>query len=133
TSAADADKFRQDEQTKCGHDFVVADEFRPAMLPTGNGNGQHIETFFMQELHEVRSINRGMEKLKEFAFACADLVPLPRIAGREPPVRFILENGDSRLLLSQLRDLPPEVRHLGERGMKITRFKGLGEMDPEEL
>ena len=25
------------------------------------------------------------------------------------------------------------VRHLGEKGMKITRFKGLGEMDAEQL
>jgi DNA gyrase subunit B len=32
-----------------------------------------------------------------------------------------------------LRDLPVEIRRQGERGMKITRFKGLGEMDPEEL
>ena len=27
----------------------------------------------------------------------------------------------------------PTVRHLGEKGMKITRFKGLGEMDAEQL
>jgi DNA gyrase subunit B len=132
-TSAEVDKYRQDEQAKRGgHEFVVADEFRPAIAMT-NGNGQHVETFFMQELHEVRSLNRGADKLKEFGFTLNDLVPLPRIAGREPPVRFILENGDSRLALVQLRDLPVEVRRLGERGMKITRFKGLGEMDPEEL
>jgi DNA gyrase subunit B len=87
----------------------------------------------MQELHEVRSINRGVEKLKEFNFTCHDLIPQPRIAGREPPLRFILQNGDQDTILPQLRDLPAEVRHLGERGMKITRFKGLGEMEAEEL
>ena len=28
---------------------------------------------------------------------------------------------------------PRLIRHLGEKGMKITRFKGLGEMDAEQL
>jgi len=133
TTSADVDKFRQDEQAKRGHEFVVADEFRPATATMTNGNGQQIETFFMQEMHEVRGINRGVEKLKEFGFACSDLIPLPRLAGREPPLRFILEHGDARMPLVQLRDLPPEIRHIGEHGMKVTRFKGLGEMDPSEL
>ena len=35
--------------------------------------------------------------------------------------------------LHTLRDLVSEVRKLGEKGLSITRFKGLGEMDPEEL
>jgi DNA gyrase subunit B len=131
-TAQAVDKFRQEEQAKRGHEFVVADELRPAM-PSTNGNGHPIETFFMQELHEVRTINRGLEKLKAFGFAAADLIPLPRIAGREPLLRFVLGSGDSRLPLSQLRDLPSEIKRNGERGMKITRFKGLGEMDPEEL
>jgi DNA gyrase subunit B len=35
--------------------------------------------------------------------------------------------------LPHLRDLLAEIRHLGERGLTVTRFKGLGEMDAEEL
>jgi DNA gyrase subunit B len=128
----EVDKFRQDEQTKRGHEFVVADELRPH-VPSANGNGQAVETFFMMELHEVRTINRALEKLKAFGFAPPDLIPLPRIAGREPPVRFVLQNGDARQELTQLRELPAKIRGIGEHGMKITRFKGLGEMDPEEL
>jgi DNA gyrase subunit B len=48
-------------------------------------------------------------------------------------VRFVLEQENNQRLLTHLRDLPVEIRRQGERGMKITRFKGLGEMDPEEL
>jgi DNA gyrase subunit B len=137
-TAAEVDSFRRTEQERLGHELVVGEELRLGSggQTNGNGNGHgngHAETFFVQELHEVRGISRGLERLHEFGLSKADLVPLPRIAGREPPVRFVLENGDVRRVLPQLRELAPEVRRLGERGMAITRFKGLGEMDGEEL
>src|SRR5262249_44965761 len=102
----------------------------------GNGHANGVDggpTFSVQELHEVRAINRGMERLREFGLGAGDLVPLERVAGREPPVRFVLESGDLRRGLPHLRDLAREVRKIGERGLSIVRFKGLGEMDAEEL
>ena len=65
-----------------------------------------------------RSINRGLESCKEFGLTAADLVPLPRIAGREPLPRFFLENGDGKQLLPHLRDLAAEVRQLGEKASR---------------
>jgi DNA gyrase subunit B len=87
----------------------------------------------VQELHEVRQTNRGLDRLNELGLKAADLVPLLRVAGREPPPRFILENGDMKRILPHLRELLHDVRRLGEKGLTITRFKGLGEMDGEEL
>jgi DNA gyrase subunit B len=135
-SAAEVDAFRQAEQARLGRELVVADE-TPAHAPGTNGSNGSAEpqgpTFSVQELHEVRAINRGLERLREFGLAGPDLMPAPRVAGREPPPRFVLENGDARRVLSHLRDLVAEVRRQGERGLTITRFKGLGEMDGEEL
>jgi DNA gyrase subunit B len=128
-TADEVDAFRQAKQQELGHELVVGDELRPGR--NGNGNGH--ETLYVQELHEVRAINKGLERLRALGLTGADLVPLPRVAGREPPVRFVLENGDSRKVLSDLRQLVPEIRKLGERGLAVTRFKGLGEMDAEEL
>ncbi len=87
----------------------------------------------LDEWHELKSLNRALVKLRDFGFGHADLVPLPRIAGREPPVRYALDNGDSRKPFASLRELVAEVRKLGEKGLSVMRFKGLGEMDPEEL
>jgi DNA gyrase subunit B len=131
-TSGEVDAFRRQEQQRLGCDLVVADE----SPEHGGGNGQtngHNETFFVQEFHEVRGINRGLERLREFSLDATCLVEAPRIAGREPPLRFTLENGDLRRVLPHLRELVPEVRRLGERGLTITRFKGLGEMDGEEL
>jgi DNA gyrase subunit B len=134
-SADEVDVFRNQEKERLGHDLVVEDEDTPAQ---GNGNGQtngngRANTFFVQELHEVRAINRGLDRLAEFGLGAPDLLPAPRVAGREPAPRFSVEFGEHRRVLPHLRELPPEVRRLGERGMTITRFKGLGEMDGEEL
>jgi DNA gyrase subunit B len=60
------------------------------------------------------------------------LAPI-EITGDEPPPRFVLHRDDEAHPLRDLRALTPTIRHLGEKGLKITRFKGLGEMDAEQL
>jgi DNA gyrase subunit B len=132
-SPAEVDQFRQAKQAELRCELVVADDTPGHAPANGNGHGEPAPTFFVQELHEVRAINRGLERLREFGLGAVDLVPTPRVAGREPPPRFVLENGDQRRVLAHLRELPAEVRRQGERGLTITRFKGLGEMDGEEL
>ena len=128
-SSEEVDAFRQAEATRLGRDLVVAD------MDSGDAQKKDDEEMRLsaEEYHEVRGINRQLQKLTEFGFGLVDLIPPPRIAGREPAIRFVLEHGESKQTLSHLRELGPDVRHLGEKGMTITRFKGLGEMDPEEL
>ncbi len=85
------------------------------------------------EFHEVRLLNKHLARLRDEFGMRSDVLSPREIIGDEPPPRFLLErDGDTHTLLD-LRALPPLVRHLGERGLKITRFKGLGEMDAEQL
>ena len=130
-SPQERDAFIKEEQQRLGGELVVAEE---ASAGNGQGNG-HADVYSVQELHEVRGVNRGLKRLREdkFGLLPADLVPAPRIAGREPDPRFLLENGDHKKVLPHLRDLVADVRKIGERGLNVTRFKGLGEMDGEEL
>jgi DNA gyrase subunit B len=124
----EVDAFCHAEQQRLGRELVVGDEVGTNGHVNGSADVVHI-----QELHEVREVNAGLQRLREHGLAASDLVPPVRVAGREPPLRLVLENGDQRKALTTLRELPSEVRRLGERGRVITRFKGLGEMDPEEL
>ena len=86
----------------------------------------------LAELHEVRTINSGLKELSELAFSLEDLIPADRTGMTTP--RFELVRGeDTRRPMVDLRDLLPEVRAAGEKGLQVTRFKGLGEMNAEEL
>jgi DNA gyrase/topoisomerase IV subunit B/intein/homing endonuclease len=124
--------FRQ-EQERQGRMLATDDLTGAAPTATnGHANGS-AETYREQELHEVRKVNKDLEELRKYGLNALDLAPAPRIAGREPPVRLVLENSEHKKSLLHLRILVGEVRKLGERGMTITRFKGLGEMDPAEL
>ncbi|MAI69381.1 MAG: DNA gyrase subunit B [Rhodopirellula sp.] len=86
----------------------------------------------LTELHEVRTINSGLKELVPLGFSVDDLIPAERTGSTT--ARFELVRGeDVRRALNDLRDLLPEVRAAGEKGLQVTRFKGLGEMNAEEL
>ena len=127
------EKFREEKIAELGHDLEVGDEIMGAAEAKPNGDGQTTETMYLQEMHSVKHVNQILERLKAFDLGPADLLPLPRIAGRTPPDRYFLERGDLKRNLAHLRELPVEIRKFGEKGISVTRFKGLGEMDPEEL
>jgi DNA gyrase subunit B len=85
------------------------------------------------ELHEVKVLNKHLIRLRDEFDLQVDVL-LPRdVTGDEPPPRFILSRDGETYPLWDLRSLVPTVRKIGEKGMKITRFKGLGEMDAEQL
>lgn len=128
----EVDKLRS-EHVKKGGELVVADgEVAKPVNINANGAAPG-ETFAVLELHEVKAVNRGLEKLRACHLQPTDLLPAPRIAGREPIPRFFLEVEGKQQVLSHLRVLVADIRKIGEHGIKIVRFKGLGEMDGPEL
>ena len=144
-TSEEVEAFRVAESAKLGRELFISEELLGAVAPVPvnavavAGTTPAVEPlderyrFTVEEWHEVRSLNRGLAKLKAAGLLPRDLIPLPRLAGREPAVRFALVHGDGRKDLADLREVVGQIRKLGEKGMTITRFKGLGEMDPDEL
>src|SRR5690606_33841176 len=58
-------------------------------------------------------------------------IPQERTGVEEP--RYVLHRGESEIPLEDLRRLLPAIRTAGEKGLQVTRFKGLGEMNADEL
>ncbi len=85
----------------------------------------------INEFYEVKTINAGLKELENFGFNIDALLPKDRTGIEE--ARYILRKGDSETGIEDLRGLVNAVRAAGEKGMQVTRFKGLGEMNAEEL
>lgn len=83
------------------------------------------------ELHEVRTINAGLKDLQQYGLDVQSLLTVERTGVENP--RYILKRGDTEIPLKELRGLLNAVRAAGEKGLQLTRFKGLGEMNAEEL
>ena len=127
------DAFVTAEEQKRGEQLKVADAGGTAPTEGQNSEEEAVDdNLQIQDLHEVRSINDVLQELKAYGVKLSDLVPAGNRNG-EPYYPFVVANEDGEHQMSSLRDLLITLRKMGERGLKITRFKGLGEMDPEEL
>jgi len=105
---------------------VAAGDATPGTAP-GTGADQLV----VVDLHEVRSINAGLKELEAMGFDIDSLMPQDRTGSEE--ARYTLRRGENEIGLEDLRGLLTAVRRAGEKGLSITRFKGLGEMNAEEL
>jgi len=85
----------------------------------------------INEFHEVRTINAALKGISEFGFDIDSLLPQER-TGIEG-ARYTLRRGENETGVEDLRSLIGAVRAAGEKGIHVTRFKGLGEMNAEEL
>ncbi|MBX3425629.1 MAG: DNA gyrase subunit B [Pirellulales bacterium] len=94
-------------------------------------NGAAAPRLRIIELHEVRTINTLLGDLAAQGFSIESLIPQERTG--EEGSRYAVRRGESESGLEDLRGLPAAIREAGQKGLTITRFKGLGEMNAEEL
>lgn len=99
--------------------------------PTAAAPAASEKLAYLVELHEVRTINTALKDIEVVGFGIDDLVPMERTGSTTS--RFELVKEENSRGLEDLRSLLPEVRAAGEKGLQVTRFKGLGEMNAEEL
>jgi len=135
----EVEHFVQAEEQKRGRELDVANEQAAApaaTTPETNGQPAAVaakeELLQVVDLYELRTINDVLHELKGFGVRLPDLYP-PGAKDGETFFPFKIVQDDHSVRMTSLRELLPQLRDLGERGMKVTRFKGLGEMDAEEL
>ncbi|MHC4322971.1 MAG: DNA topoisomerase (ATP-hydrolyzing) subunit B [Planctomycetota bacterium] len=94
------------------------------------------EAVVAEELHEVDRINQIDEQLKEqLGLDLRDflLKPAKAVSGEALPTKFQLLNGEDKYDIVSLGDICTGIRQIGGKGIEIKRFKGLGEMNADQL
>ena len=131
TNRKELEEFLKTQEEKYGEELKVE---RVEIVESQNGtatNGSTKPVLQIIEFHEVRTINSGLKSLAELGFDVESLMSAERTGVQQP--RFVVKRGDSETAIEDLRSLPATIRSAGEKGMSVTRFKGLGEMNAEEL
>ena len=141
-------RFRQEQEAAGGATLSISDEpgtvagagadMASGGQPTASASAAASQLQFT-ELHEVRTINRSLSALDRFfreqarglEFSLQMLIPQDRTGSDQP--RYVLRRGEHAVPLEDLRGLAAAVRELGQKGLTVTRFKGLGEMNADEL
>ena len=112
--------------SRCSGRFVNGDKSNAEEEPAAVG----------QELHEVVRIEQIAQRLmKDFSLDLKDffLKAEKTVSGEAVPTKFVLIHGDDSHEVPSLGDICPAIRQIGGKGIEIKRFKGLGEMNAEQL
>ncbi len=102
----------------------------------GLAEGEEEESIAAEELHEVDRINEIDKQLKkQFGLDLKDflLKPVKTVSGEAAPRKFELLSGDDKYEVASLGDICASIRQIGGKGIEIKRFKGLGEMNADQL
>ncbi len=89
-----------------------------------------------EEMHEARKLEELFVKLAEFDLPIEDwhLRIEETDSGERKMTRYLIESGeDVKRDIAGIGTIVHEIHELGRKGIEVGRFKGLGEMNAEEL
>jgi len=134
-SAEDRDSFLVEAQ------LIVADEEMEKVQGDGGGNGKAAREQGVrrlqrnQELHEVKELEKLFVSLEQYGLSIDDyfLTQEESVSGEKLRTKYALVQDEHTHDIAGVAQILSEVYRLGKQGIEVGRFKGLGEMNAEEL
>ncbi|MDR1534355.1 MAG: DNA topoisomerase (ATP-hydrolyzing) subunit B [Planctomycetota bacterium] len=113
------------EREARGEPIEIVEEDITVAASTLPENGMLVSEFLV-----APELEKAARELEALGFRTDDMVYSVE-PGR--PSRFWLVTDRDELSCDSLADILESTRELGKRGMEVSRYKGLGEMNPEQL
>jgi DNA gyrase subunit B len=87
------------------------------------------------ELHELKDVEKLFAELAAYGLLIDDyfLTQEESVAGEKLRTKYALVNEDKTHDVAGVSQICPQVHAIGKQGIEVKRFKGLGEMNAEEL
>ncbi len=88
------------------------------------------------ELSECKALSELVSRIEAMGLRLSDyfLKRVEEVTGELPPAKYVLQRKSSEALdLDNLGQVAAGIRKIGSAGLNIKRFKGLGEMNADEL
>ncbi len=127
------ERLRDEEEARFG-DVEVIEVGSTGLTTERESSTRH--RIVRTDLTECRVLEEVIAELKGMGLSMDDYYAerIENVDGTLPPARYVLHRGDEEIIeLDNLRELVDQVRALGSRGMELRRFKGLGEMNGDQL
>jgi DNA gyrase subunit B len=112
-----------------------ADAPLAAEAKSANGDGQLQRLQKNAELHEVKEMEKLFAQLEQFGLQIDDyfLTQEESVSGEKLMTRYALVSDEKTTPVAGVGQLLDAVLRLGKHGMEVKRFKGLGEMNSDQL
>jgi len=109
---------------------------KPAAKPAGTNGDAHVQRLQKnQELHEVKEMEKLFSQLEQYGLDIDDyfLTQEESVSGEKLGTKYALTNDEKTHNVAGVAQVLPEIHKIGKHGIEVKRFKGLGEMNAEQL